>query len=219
MPSIVSPQPASVLICTKCGAADIRERVSTDEVYGDTIDGIHDENHPLRPSNPYSSTKAAADMLLLGWSRTYGLQYNIVRMSNNYGPHQYPEKLIPRSIWRMSRGLPAIMHGDGTYVRSWLHVEDTVDAILKVLDEGESNKIYNIAGDTELQNREVIEKIANIYGIDTSDSFQSVTNRIGQDLRYNMDDSRIRALGWKPTRDFDVSLQEIADSIDPDRFL
>jgi dTDP-glucose 4,6-dehydratase len=142
-----------------------------------------------------------------------------VRMSNNYGPHQYPEKLIPRSLWRMSRGLPAIMHGDGSYIRSWLHVEDTVDAILKVLDEGEMNTIYNISGDTELQNLEVLNRIAAIYGIPAADAFQSVENRVGQDVRYKMDDSRIRALGWEPTRDFDLSLQEIADSIDPDRFL
>jgi dTDP-glucose 4,6-dehydratase len=217
--NILGTQQLLELTRSRMSAAPHFVQISTDEVYGDTIDGIHYENHPLRPSNPYSSTKAAADMLLHGWSRTYDLEYNIVRMSNNYGPHQYPEKLIPRSLWRMSRGLPAIMHGDGTYIRSWLHVEDTVDAILKVLDEGEMNTIYNISGDTELQNREVLERIAKIYGIDTSDAFQSVKNRVGQDLRYKMDDSRIRALGWKPTRNFDVCLQEIADTIDPERFL
>ena len=104
-------------------------------------------------------------------------------------------------------------------MRSWLHVEDTVDAILKILDEGEKNTIYNVSGDTELQNREVLERIANIYGIEGPEAYQSVKNRVGQDLRYNMDDSRIRALGWRPTRDFDASLREIADTIDPDRFL
>ena len=217
--NILGTQKLLELTRARMSAAPHFVQISTDEVYGDTVDGIHDENHPLRPSNPYSSTKAAADMLLYGWSRTYGLEYNIVRMSNNYGPHQYPEKLIPRSLWRMSRGLSAIMHGDGSYIRSWLHVEDTVDAILKVLDDGEMNTIYNISGDTELQNLDVLNRIAKIYGIEPSDAFQSVKNRVGQDIRYKMDDSRIRALGWKPTRDFDVSLQEIADTIDPDRFL
>src|SRR5690606_5902995 len=118
-------------------------QISTDEVYGDILHGVHRENDPLRPSNPYSGTKAAADMLVLGWGRTYGLQYNIVRMSNNYGPHQYPEKLILRSAWRMFRGLPALMHGDGSYMRSWLHVEDAVEAILAIIERGDRNSIYN----------------------------------------------------------------------------
>lgn len=194
-------------------------QVSTDEVYGDAHDVTHRETDALNPSNPYSSTKAAADMLVYGWSRTYGLNYNIVRMSNNYGEHQYPEKLIPRSIWRMSRGLPAIMHGNGTYYRSWLHADDTVEAILTVLDKGEINSIYNIAGDTELQNIEVLNRIAGIFNIPLSEAYNTVENRIGQDIRYSMDDSRIRKLGWKPKRDFDEALRQIAESVDPDRFM
>lgn len=217
--NILGTQQLLELTRSRMSAAPHFVQISTDEVYGDTTDGKHQETACLRPSNPYSSTKAAADMLIFGWSRTYGLNYNIVRMANNYGPHQYPEKLIPRSIWRMSRGLPAIMHGDGSYVRSWLHAEDTVDAILTVLDKGKPNRVYNISGDTELQNREVLNRIAGIFNVTPSEAIRAVENRIGQDIRYSMDDSLIRALGWKPRRDFDQALREIAETVNPDRFM
>jgi dTDP-glucose 4,6-dehydratase len=119
----------------------------------------------------------------------------------------------------MSRGLPAIMHGDGSYVRSWLHAEDTVDAILTVLDKGRPNRVYNISGDTELQNREVLNRIAGIFNVTPSEAIRAVENRVGQDIRYSMDDSLIRALGWKPRRDFDQALREIAETVNPDRFM
>ncbi len=217
--NIMGTQQLLELTRSRTSAAPRFVQIITDEVYGDTLDGTHRETDPLRPSNPYSSTKAAADMLVLGWARTYGLEYNVIRMSNNYGPHQYPEKLIPRSIWRMSRGLDAIMHGDGSYVRSWLHVEDTVDAILTVLNKGEANTIYNVNGDTELPNIEVLKRIARIFGLPPEQAVRSVKNRVGQDVRYSMDGSRIRSLGWKPTRDFDEALRAIATSVDPERFL
>ena len=194
-------------------------QISTDEVYGDISIGKHSELDPLRPSNPYSATKAAADMLLLGWSRTYNLRYNIVRMTNNYGPNQYPEKLIPKSAWRMRRGLQALMHGDGTYVRSWLHVEDSVSAILTIMDRGEPNEIYNVHGNIELQNIEVLKKIAAILGVPEKDAFASVPNRVGQDIRYSLDDSRLRAIGWKCERDFDEELKVIVFGDDFKRFL
>jgi dTDP-glucose 4,6-dehydratase len=193
-------------------------QISTDEVYGDILSGKHNETDILKPSNPYSATKASADMLVLGWARTYGLRYNILRITNNYGPHQYPEKLIPKSAWRMSRGLRAIMHGDGSYVRSWLHVLDTVEAILTVIEKGEPNTIYNIKGDIELQNRFVIDKIAQILNI-KGDYIEPVVNRAGQDLRYSLDDSRLRALGWRPVRDFDVELINIVTDLDFQRFI
>jgi len=217
--NILGTQQLLELTRSRMSAAPHFVQISTDEVYGDTRDGIHRETDRLRPSNPYSSTKAAADMLVHGWSRTYGLSYNIVRMANNFGPHQYPEKLIPRSIWRMSRGLPAIMHGDGSYLRSWLHVEDTVDAILTILEKGEPNSIYNVSGDTELENIEVLRRIAKIFGLPPEESIRTVQNRVGQDIRYSMDDSRIRGLGWTPTRHFDRALGEIAEAVDPDRFM
>ena len=194
-------------------------QISTDEVYGDILQGRHTETDPLRPSNPYSATKAAADVLVLGWARTYGLCYNIVRMTNNYGLNQYPEKLIPKSAWRMRRGLPALMHGDGSYLRSWLHVEDSVQAILTVMEKGEPTGIYNVHGDIELANIEVLRRLAVILGVAEKDAYVQIPNRVGQDIRYSMDDSRIRALGWKPQRDFDLELRKIAGEDDFRRFL
>lgn len=194
-------------------------QISTDEVYGDIVEGKHHENDPLRPSNPYSATKAAADMLLLGWARTYGLRYNIVRMTNNYGPNQYPEKLIPKSAWRMRRGLPALMHGDGSFFRSWLHVEDSVDAIRTVMDKGDLNTIYNVHGNCELRNIEVLSKLAKILGVPEEQAFKSIPNRVGQDVRYSLDDSRVRALGWEPRRVFDEELKKIVQEDDFKRFL
>jgi dTDP-glucose 4,6-dehydratase len=194
-------------------------QISTDEVYGDIVDGRHTESDPLRPSNPYSATKAAADMLVIGWARTYGLRYNIVRMTNNYGPNQYPEKLIPKSAWRMRRGLPAMMHGDGSYIRSWLHVEDSIDAILTIIEKGEPNTVYNVHGNCELPNIEVLRKIAVILMVPEKDAYYQMPNRVGQDVRYSLDDTRLRALGWKPVRDFDEEIKKIIEEDDFKRFL
>jgi dTDP-glucose 4,6-dehydratase len=195
-------------------------QVGTDEVYGDIIDGTHKETDPLRPSNPYSASKAGADMLVLGWARTYGVRYMIVRMSNNYGMHQYPEKLIPKSFWRMQRGMPALMQGDGSYRRSWLHVEDTVDAILTMIDKGQVNSTYNVCGPVELPNIEVLQMMAKIMDVPEDKAIKQVANRVGQDLRYSLDDSRIRALGWAPKRtNMMDELRKIAFDIDFSRFL
>lgn len=194
-------------------------QISTDEVYGDITSGRHTASDSLRPSNPYSATKAAADMLVVGWARTYGIRYNIVRMTNNYGPNQYHEKLIPKSALRMRRGLPALMHGDGSYIRSWLHVEDSVDAIMTIVERGEPNTIYNVHGDTELPNIEVLRKLAEILRIPEQEAFVPVPNRVGQDVRYSLDDSPLRALGWAPVRQFDAEISEIALGDDFKRFL
>jgi dTDP-glucose 4,6-dehydratase len=194
-------------------------QISTDEVYGDILKGRHNESTALRPSNPYSATKAAADMLVIGWARTYGLRYNIVRMTNNYGPNQYPEKLIPKSAWRMRRSLPALMHGDGSYIRSWLHVEDSIDAILTIMEKGESDTIYNVHGDCELSNIEVLQKLASILDVPEKDAYVQIPDRVGQDVRYSLDDTRLRALGWKPVRDFDEELKKIVVEDDFRRFL
>lgn len=193
-------------------------QVSTDEVYGDIASGAHSELDRLVPSNPYSATKAAADMLVTSWGRTYDIQWNIVRPTNNYGPHQYPEKLIPKSAWRMKRGLPAVMHGDGSYVRSWLHVEDTVDAILTVIGKGKRDEIYNIGGGEELRNIEVLRRIAKEVGVDESKAWKAVTDRSGQDVRYSLDDSKLRDLGWAPQKRFDQELPHIIASLDNTRF-
>lgn len=193
-------------------------QVSTDEVYGDIKSGSHVETDMLIPSNPYAATKAAADMLLMSWGRTYGVAWNIVRPTNNYGMHQYPEKLIPKSTWRMLRNMPAIMHGDGSYIRSWLHVEDTVDAILTVIEKGERNNIYNIGSGEEMANIDVLRLIAAAVGVDEEHAWKAVTDRSGQDIRYSLDDSKLRALGWVARRRFREELPAIVASFDSSRF-
>jgi dTDP-glucose 4,6-dehydratase len=194
-------------------------QISTDEVYGDIISGQHKESDNLLPSNPYSATKAAADMLVFGWARTYGLTYNIIRMSNNYGMHQYPEKLIPKSSARMLRKRPALLHGKGEYFRNWLHVEDSVDAILTVIDRGERNAIYNVSGNAELRNIDVVIKIAKILGVPENLAYEFVADRVGQDVRYSLDCERLHALGWRAQRDFDAELVRIIENIDFQRFI
>jgi dTDP-glucose 4,6-dehydratase len=193
-------------------------QISTDEVYGDIASGSHCESAMLVPSNPYAATKAAADMLVKSWGRTYGIAWNIVRPTNNYGLHQYPEKLIPKSTWRMKRGVPAIMHGDGSYVRSWLHTEDTVDALLAILEKGEPNKIYNIGSDTELRNIDVLREIAKLLCVPEEKAWISIEDRSGQDIRYSLDDKLLRGLGWKPRRRFADEFPAIVSSLDISRF-
>ncbi len=193
-------------------------QISTDEVYGDIAEGAHGESDMLIPSNPYAATKAAADMLVKSWGRTYGIAWNIVRPTNNYGLHQYPEKLIPKSTWRLKRGLPAIMHGDGSYIRSWLHTEDTVDAILTIIEKGERNTIYNIGSNTELRNIEVLRAIAELIDVPEDKAWISIEDRSGQDIRYSLDDSSLRALGWSPRRRFRDELPAIVNSMDVSRF-
>jgi dTDP-glucose 4,6-dehydratase len=193
-------------------------QISTDEVYGDISAGAYPETAMLTPSNPYAATKAAADMLVKSWGRTYDLTWNIVRPANNYGLHQYPEKLIPKSSWRMKRGLPATLHGDGSYLRSWLHAEDSVDAILTVIEKAERNAIYNAGGGIEIQNIDVLRAIAKLVGVTEDKAWVSVADRSGQDVRYSLDDRRLRALGWQPKRNFYEELERIVSELDVTRF-
>lgn len=194
-------------------------QISTDEVYGDIVQGAHLETDRLCPSNPYAATKAAAEMLVMSWARTYQLDTNIIRPTNNYGPHQYPEKLIPKSCARLSRGKPAILHGDGSYQRCWLHVHDTVEAILAVIALGRPNAIYNVAGDLHVANIDILRRLAPMFGVPEDKAWTFVEDRSGQDRRYSLDDARIRALGWAPARVFEQELALIAQSFDFKRFL
>ena len=194
-------------------------QISTDEVYGEAIDGAHAETDILRPSNPYSATKAAADMLVMSWARTYHLDCNIVRPTNNYGPHQYPEKLIPKTCARLKRGRPALLHGNGGFVRCWLHVEDTVDAILTVLAKGKPNMIYNAGGNDYLENIEIVRRIAQILGVAENRAWKFTEDRLGQDRRYSIDSSRLKMLGWQPQRSFDTELETIVGQSEFQRFL
>jgi dTDP-glucose 4,6-dehydratase len=184
-------------------------------VYGDILEGRHTEEDRLVPSNPYSATKAAADQLILAWARTFDIKYQILRPSNNYGIGQYVEKLIPKSIKYLSLGKLIDVHNEGTPRRTWLHARDTAQAVLHVIDHGALNEIYNIGANTECANSEVIKKIlALYYGDNYTDTWQNyvlMTKRSGQDLRYSVDDSKLRSLGWNPTADFDQELALVVD--------
>lgn len=183
---------------------------STDEVYGDIIEGEHSETDLLRPSNPYSATKAAADMLILAWGRTHALPYVIVRPTNNYGIGQYTEKLIPKTVKYLTLGRQIDLHNNGTPYRTWLHVDDTAQAIIKIIESGVKNDIFNISGNCELQNIEVVKKLIKLANNDTNvEPYINYMTRPGQDLRYAINDSKIKALGWKPIAKFDDKLIDI----------
>jgi dTDP-glucose 4,6-dehydratase len=184
---------------------------STDEVYGDIEEGEHTENHLLHPSNPYSAAKAAADMLVLAWARTYNIEYVILRPTNNYGIGQYPEKLIPLSVKNMMRGLKIRLHNNGTPIRNWLHADDTAEAVMSIIDSGKVNEIYNVAGGFEQTNANTVKKVVSAYH-ETSDWEQYVDfsySRQGQDVRYALNDVKLRQLGWKPKKVFDKEVAEI----------
>ena len=184
---------------------------STDEVYGDIESGEHVETDLLHPSNPYSAAKAAADMLVLAWARTYNIEYVILRPTNNYGIGQYPEKLVPLSVKNLQRGLKIRLHNDGTPVRNWLHADDTAQAVMTIIDAGVRNEIYNVAGGFEQPNHETVRKIIKCYsGADNWKDYVDFTySRQGQDVRYALNDTKLRALGWTPQRKFDDEIQAI----------
>ena len=187
---------------------------STDEVYGDIEEGAHTETDLLKPSNPYSATKAAADMLVLAWARTYNLPYVIVRPTNNYGMGQYVEKLIPKACKYLKLGRKIPLHNNGTPIRNWLHAQDTANAIITIIESGVENEIYNICGGFEQSNLEVIKNIILFSGKDLNNLDQYVDfsfNRPGQDVRYALDDSKLRTLGWEPKSNFDHELKFIIE--------
>lgn len=185
---------------------------STDEVYGDIEEGSFSENQLLKPSNPYAASKAAADQLILAWNRTYGVPYVIVRPTNNYGLGQYVEKLIPKAIKYLSLGRKIPLHNNGNPKRMWLHASDTAEGVIKIIESTQTNCIFNISGDTELKNIEVVGKIIkNIHGNDSDiNSFINFSVfRNGQDVRYSINDSKLRSLGWNPKKVFDIELNNI----------
>jgi dTDP-glucose 4,6-dehydratase len=183
---------------------------STDEVYGDIIEGEHIETDILKPSNPYSATKAAADMLILAWARTYNIPYIIVRPTNNYGIGQYVEKLIPKACKYLNLNKKMPLHNNGSPIRNWLHAKDTANAILTIIDAGVKNEIYNICGGYEQSNLETFKKIISCYDINDIENYIDTSyNREGQDLRYALNDDKLRNLGWKPSINFDSELKEI----------
>lgn len=188
---------------------------STDEVYGDIVNGEHTENDILRPSNPYSATKAAADMFIIAWARTFDISYNIVRPTNNYGVGQYVEKLIPKSCKFLTLNRKIPLHNQGRPYRNWLHAKDTARAIISIIKYGSANEIYNIAGGFEQSNLDTTRKIINSYFgtvVKDYDKYLSFNvERPGQDVRYALNDDKLRALGWKPQCNFDEEIDEIVN--------
>ena len=188
---------------------------STDAVYGDINKGAHTEKDLLKPSNPYSATKAAADMLILAWARTYGCPYVIVRPTNNYGIGQYVEKLVPKTCKYLKLGRKIPLHNNGTPVRNWLHAEDTASAITTIIESNVENEIYNIAGGFEQPNLDAVSKIISSYvGVEDysiEDYIDVSFSRKGQDVRYALDDSKLKGLGWKPTKFYDNEIPAIVD--------
>jgi dTDP-glucose 4,6-dehydratase len=187
---------------------------STDEVYGDILQGSHTETDLLNPSNPYSASKACSDMLIFAWSRTYDMSYVIVRPTNNYGIGQYPEKLIPLSVKLLQRNRKIRLHDEGEPVRNWLHADDTAKAVIKIIESGNKNQIYNIAGGFEQKNKHTVKKIVKCYFEDDRDYNEYVDlgyKREGQDVRYSLDDSKLRALGWQPSKNFDQEIVKIVE--------
>jgi len=183
--------------------------VSTDEIYGDAQKNkSFEETDTLKPSNPYSATKASADMLVEAYHRTYGLRCITTRCTNNFGPYQFPEKLIPKTIIRALKNLKVPLYGGGFQVRSWIYVLDHVEAIEALLKKGKEGEIYNITAWNEITNRSIVEKILTILN-KPLDLVEKVGDRPGHDKRYSVDASKIREkTGWKPRYKFDEALKE-----------
>jgi dTDP-glucose 4,6-dehydratase len=176
--------------------------VSTDEVYGSIEDGSWTEDRPLEPNSPYSASKASSDLLARAFHRTHGLPVSITRCSNNYGPYQFPEKVVPLFVSNLMDGKKVPLYGDGLNVRDWLHVADHCRGIQLVVEGGRAGEVYNIGGGTELTNRELTERLLEAMGADWS-SVEPVTDRKGHDRRYSVDITKISTeLGYAPQVDF-----------------
>jgi len=199
---------------------------STDEVYGDITEGEHIETDMLKPSNPYSATKAAADQLITAWSRTYNLPYVIIRPTNNYGIGQYVEKLVPKSVKYLTLGKRIPLHNDGTPIRNWLHASDTAEAVIKIIESKVTNEIYNICGGYEQSNFDTVTKIIRLmhpkditleeefphFKMNVDTKYLDLSySRQGQDVRYALNDEKLRSLGWEPKAVFDEELPAIVE--------
>jgi len=182
-------------------------QVSTDEVYGSIEQGTFTEQSPLAPSSPYSATKAGADLLVLSYFHTYGLSALICRGSNNYGPYQYPEKLIPLMVLNALHGDSLPVYGDGMQVRNWIHSTDFAAAIGHVLEHGNAGEVYNAGGPDEEPNMTVVTRIIELTGASPS-QIEHVTDRLGHDRRYSLSSEKVRALGWTPRVRFDEGLEQ-----------
>ena len=179
--------------------------ISTDEVYGSIEEGSFTETDRLGPRSPYSASKAGSDLIALSYHETYGLPVLVTRSSNNFGPYQFPEKVIPLFVTNLLDGRKVPLYGDGLNVRDWIHVEDNCAGVDLVLRRGEVGEIYNIGGGNETTNRELTEKVLALCGAG-EEMIEYVEDRLGHDRRYSIDCSRARALGWAPARSLDEAL-------------
>ncbi|MFE0458078.1 dTDP-glucose 4,6-dehydratase [Kitasatospora sp. NPDC058965] len=180
-------------------------QVSTDEVYGSIEHGSWREDAPLDPNSPYAASKAAADLLALAYARTHGLNVTVTRCGNNYGPYQYPEKIVPRFVTALLRGQQVPLYGDGLNVRDWIHVDDHCRGLQTALEHGAPGEVYHIAGTAELTNRQLTSLLLAHCGADWS-SVRPVADRKGHDRRYALDDGKLRALGYRPEVPFEAGL-------------
>ena len=183
--------------------------VSTDEIYGDALgQDSFNENSQINPSNPYAATKAAADHLVASYHRTYGINCITTRCTNNFGPNQFPEKLIPKTIIRLQENLKVPLYGDGSQIRSWIYVYDHVQAIESLISKGKAGQVYNITAYEEITNKTIVEKILDILEKPHS-MIEYVGDRPGHDKRYSIDCTKIESqTGWRPQYDFDDALKQ-----------
>jgi len=181
-------------------------QISTDEVYGSLAEGAASESAPLNPSSPYSASKAGADLQVLAYWRSFGVPALITRASNNFGPYQYPEKLIPLFITNLIEDKQVPLYGDGLHKRDWLYVEDHCRALALVLEKGEPGEIYNVGTGEEKTNLEITHALLHLLDKDTS-AIKHVKDRPGHDRRYALECSKLRALGWEPVWDFEEALR------------
>ncbi|MEV4293858.1 dTDP-glucose 4,6-dehydratase [Microbispora rosea] len=191
-----------------CLAAGVRRvvHVSTDEVYGSIETGSWDENAPLAPRSPYAASKAGGDMIARAYAVTHGLPVSVTRCGNNYGPYQYPEKVVPLFITNLIEGRPVPLYGDGGNVRDWIHVSDHCRAIQLVAEVGGPGEVYHVAGTAELTNLELTRRLLDLLGA-SPDLVRRVEDRKGHDRRYSLDDRKLRALGYAPQVSFDEGLE------------
>ena len=184
--------------------------ISTDEVYGSIEEGSFVETDRLGPRSPYSSSKAGSDLIALSYEETYGLPVVVTRSSNNFGPYQYPEKVIPLFVTNLLDGRKVPLYGDGLNVRDWIHVLDNCAGVDMVLRRGSIGEIYNIGGGNETTNRELTDMVLANLGVG-EEMIEYVQDRLGHDRRYSIDCSKARALGWAPTRDLTTAIAETVD--------
>ena len=186
--------------------------ISTDEVYGTIDAGSFVEEDKLNPRNPYSATKAAAEHLVSSYYHTHGVEFKMVRMSNNFGPRQNQEKFLPTVIRSLSAGNKIPVYGDGSNVRDWLYVKDASRLIYRVLEAGKDNTLYNVTYNNEMTNLELVKSVTDALGLDFFESIEFVKDRPGHDFRYSIDNSRLRGIGISPPIKFTTALQETIKS-------